>query len=76
MLKINYNATVKVKLDDNGKAMFRKHYGFNPVIDKDGFSELVLWQLIGAFGPYIRAGTSFAEDGCIYMNEKDLEEGI
>ena len=74
MLKINYNAMVKVKLDDNGKAIYASRYGKKPDVDENGFSQFPLWDIMAIFGSNSRAGTSFTEDGCIYMKEADVEK--
>ncbi len=73
MLKINYNAMVNVKLDDNGKAIYVKRYKSEPIVDKDGFSKFALWELMSIFGSNLKAGDSFTKDGCIYIRESDVK---
>lgn len=73
MLKINYNAIVKVKLDDNGKKIYADLYGEEPVLDANGFYEDTLWHIMYIFGD-VHAGQSFSEDGCIYMKQENVEK--
>lgn len=73
MLSINYNANVKVKLDERGKQIYKQQYAKEPLVDNKGYSEFPLWVLMFIFGPTLKAGTSFTEDGNIYMQEKDVK---
>ena len=73
MKKINHNSIIKVKLNADGKAVYRKEYGHDPDVDENGFSEFSFWIYMWLFGPAMMAGQTLIEDGCIYMQTKDLE---
>lgn len=74
MKKIKHNRFIKVKLTENGKAIYRNHYKTDAYADENGFSKFTLWIFMGIFGEYIHRGWNVLEDGCIYMHEDDLKE--
>ena len=73
MQKINYNSIVRVQLSDKGKEIYCKIYGGTTGISENGFIQMPLWSLMSDFGPYMHAGHTFFEDGCIHMCNTDLE---
>ena len=68
-MKHNLNDTIKVKLTDYGKTIYRTYletvnicYGKNvikdtePIVDADGYSKFQLWSFMNTFGAYIYIG--------------------
>lgn len=91
MKKINLNSCVKVRLTERGKEIFRHQYDEvnaylsgkrlellsmpEPHVDSEGYTELLLWQLIQLYGPHIGIGFPEVFDGIyIYMEEGDLTD--
>ena len=72
MLKLNWNDTVKVKLTEHGKEIYRAQYdelneimwskgkaGFErpePRVDENGLTAFQLWHFIQLYGNYIGVG--------------------
>lgn len=70
-MKINLNATIKVKLTDHGKYIFYHQYdefnemlGFeyikphHPECDADGYTEFQLWEFMNLYGQHFVMGAS------------------
>lgn len=63
-MRLNLNETVKVKLTERGKKIYREHFsplpdGFEqpePRIDEDGFTEIQLWVFMAMFGKSMSIG--------------------
>lgn len=69
-IKININASVKVKLTERGKEIFRKQFDclpesykkrhnpseFEPKVDSRGYTELLLHELMNLYGEYMIPG--------------------
>ena len=60
-MRLNLNETVKVKLTERGKEIYRQHFsplpdGFEqpePRIDEDGFTKIQLWVFMEMFGEHM-----------------------
>lgn len=63
-MRLNLNETVKVKLTERGKELYREYFsplpdGFEqpePRIDEDGFTEIQLWVFMAMFGKSMSIG--------------------
>ena len=73
MKKINYNCTIKVKLSEQGKTIYRNFYHDDPITDENGFSKFQLWWFMYIFGKHMVAGSAITDDGYIHMSDNDLE---
>lgn len=69
------NMPVYVKLSDEGKEMYMRHYGTPepPAVDDDGFTEFSLWTLIHVFG-HLGVNCAPFEDGFLYTTDKCLKQ--
>jgi len=72
MIKFNINDHVKVKLTDLGKDIYLHQYDrinkvysnysktiltpSNPKVDKDGYTDFQLWELMQLYGPHLYCG--------------------
>jgi hypothetical protein len=82
-MKFNINNTVRVKLTTEGiKRLKENHnevfkdykgkYPFHlPEIDKDGYTEFQLWNLMSEFGQYIHMGGSL-----LFETEIDIPDHV
>lgn len=60
-MRLNLNKTVKVKLTERGKELYREHFSHlpdcfekpEPRIDEDGFTEMQLWMFMEMFGEHM-----------------------
>ena len=73
MIKFNINDHVKVKLTDLGKDIYLHQYDrinkvysnysktiltpSNPKVDKDGYTDFQLWELMQLYGQHLHMGT-------------------
>lgn len=78
MKKMNFNCSIKVKLDPYGREIYEARYGALPV-DKNGFVKFQLWDFMNLFGGHFGKGNPvnnkyILEDGCIYIDEDCLDE--
>lgn len=60
-MRLNLNETVKFKLTERGKELYREHFSHlpdcfeqpEPRIDEDGFTEMQLWMFMEMFGEHM-----------------------
>ena len=91
MKKLNFNDRVKVKLTPLGAEIYYHQFDevnkritlrggekiepHMPQVDKDGFTEFVLWQFIELYGEYISLGSpNVVSDVNFYISDDDLKE--
>lgn len=59
-IPVNLNDHIKVKLNEQGLAVYRKYYGgphyAGPKVDSEGYCEMQLWVFINIFGGSITVG--------------------
>lgn len=91
MKKLNFNDRVKVKLTPLGAEIYYHQFDevnkrialcggekiepHMPQVDKDGFTEFVLWQFIELYGEHISLGSpNVVSDVNFYISDDDLKE--
>lgn len=87
MKQLNWNASVKVKLNDRGKDIYYRQYdklnemlakkGYEglatryPDVDEKGYSEFPLWNFMKTYGLYIGMGMPEIVDDINFYIEDD-----
>lgn len=59
-VRINLNESVKFKLSEYGKEIYRCRFEYNrePELDDDGYMEMQLWVFMNIFGEHMILGIS------------------
>ena len=56
-VRINLNESVKFKLSERGKEIYRHRYdGLEPELDDDGYMSMQLWTFMRVFGEHMIPG--------------------
>lgn len=79
--RMNLNSKVKVKLNDKGVSAFYHRYDNlegipqkTPVIDKEGFTEFQLWDLMRLIGPFCYVGGDrVIEQDSLFIELQEME---